>query len=50
MLFAKTSGFLCQAVETHQVRLKLAANLRQIREFCREFDVTAPHNTVEFHG
>ncbi len=44
------SGYLCQAVEMHQVRLKLAVNLRQIREFCLKFDDTAPHNTVESHG
>ncbi len=29
--------YLCQAVEAHQIRLKLAANLVQIRDFCAEF-------------
>ena len=37
-------GYLCQAVEAHQIRLKLAANLVQIRNFCTELDVSAPHN------
>ena len=29
--------YLCQVVEAHQIRLKLAANLVQIRDFCAEF-------------
>ena len=44
------SGYLCQAVEMHQIRLELAVNMRQIREFCLELDVNAPHNPVESHG
>lgn len=43
-------GYLCQAVEMHQVRLRLAVNLRQVREFCLKFDVDAPHNVAESHG
>ena len=44
------SGYLCQAVETHEVRLRLTVNLRQIREFCLEFDANAPHSAAESHG
>jgi hypothetical protein len=39
-------GYLCQAIEAHQIRLKLAVNLVQIRDFCTELDVNAPHNPV----
>jgi TniQ len=44
------SGFQCQAVEVHQVRLKLAVNLRQIHAFCRELDVAGPNHNAESHG
>jgi hypothetical protein len=40
-------GYLCHAVEAHQIRLKLAANLVQIHDFCTELDVNATHNPVE---
>jgi hypothetical protein len=43
-------GYVCQAVEAHQIRRKLAANLVQIRDFCTQLDVNAPHNPVESHG
>ena len=36
--------------EAHQIRLKLAANLVRIRDFCTELEVNAPHNPVESHG
>jgi len=39
--------YLCQAVEAHQIRLKLALNLVQIRDFCTELDANAPHNLGE---
>jgi len=39
--------YLCQAVEAHQIRLKLAVNLVQIRDFCTELDANAPHNPGE---
>ena len=44
------SGYLCQAVEMHQVSLRLAVNLRQICEFFLELDGNALHNPVESHG
>jgi hypothetical protein len=36
-------SYLCQAIEAHQIRLKLAANLVQIRDFCTELDGNALH-------
>jgi len=47
---AAAPGYWCQAVEMHQVRLKLAVNLGQIRDSCTELNVNAPHNPVESHG
>ncbi len=41
--------YISEAVEMHQVRLRLTVNLRQIREFCLEFDANAPHNAAESH-
>jgi hypothetical protein len=37
-------------VEVHQVRLKLAVNLRQIHAFCRELDVAGPNHNAESQG
>jgi len=47
---AAAPGYWCQAVEMHQVRLKLAVNLGQIRDFCTELNVSAPHDPVESYG
>ena len=44
------SVFQCQAVEMHQVRLKLTVNLRQIYAFCRELDVAGPNHNAKFDG
>ena len=49
-LTAGALGYVSQAVEAHQIRLKLAANLVQIRDFCTQLDGNAPHNSVESHG
>ena len=49
MLFAY-SGFQCPAVKRHQIRLKLAVDLRQIYAFCRELDVAGPNHNAESHG
>jgi hypothetical protein len=49
-LTAGALGYVCQAVEAHQIRLKLAANLGQIRDFCTQLDVNARHNPVESYG
>jgi hypothetical protein len=43
------SGYACQAVETHQTSIRLAANLRQVREFCLKLTHAAPHNAVGSH-
>jgi hypothetical protein len=43
-------SYWCQAVEVHQIRLKLAVNLGQIRDFCTELNVNALHNPVESRG
>ncbi len=48
-VFFADSGFQCQAVEMHQVRFKLAVNLRQIHAFCRELDVAGPNHNAESH-
>jgi len=42
--------YACQSIELHQMRLRLAANVRQIREFCRELAATAPQYTSESRG
>jgi hypothetical protein len=47
---AAAPGYWCQAVEMHQVRLKLAVNLGQIHDFCTELNANAPHNPIESHG
>ena len=47
---AAAPDYWCQVVEMHQVRLKLAVNLGQIRDSCTELKVNAPHNPVESHG
>lgn len=39
--------YACQTIELHQVRLRLAANLRQARQFCLELATAAPQHRVE---
>ncbi len=47
---ATAPGYWCQVIEMHQVRLKLAVNLGQIRDSCTELSVNTPHNPVESPG